>query len=1103
MRLALPLITLAVVALSPLAVRADEPAETQMEFVRKLRAKGYGDLALEYLERLKKNPPPGIGPLLPLELARTRINMARDKGPGQRLALYAEARSELEKYLQAAAGKPEATQVRLEVARIATYEGEARLSQAFAKEDEKDREAFARKAEERFQQSGKELEAAITASEALLKAGFKGTNPEEEKVFKQQLAVDILQAKLQRGRAYLEQARTYLDLDKTAVREKRGKLIETGRDILKDVAKDTEGVSPATSYLAYAWLIKAAYDLQDPDAAHKYYLQVIGTKNREAMPARRLAKLLWIQHIDEDVTIKATPQQKLKVVKDEAQKWLDTYPSYKNSPEGQAVRFELAQALLQESLTLSKDLKTPQSKKLAKDAQKILASLAESDSDFSRKAQQLDVMISLKQMGENKSVDKLKDFDECFLKARFEMSKVEQVGQQLKAKPGDAALEGERKQHLKDVIAALDRGLTLATPKTPPSQVNRARYFLTVTYLLTGEPEKAAEQGELLARAKQPSKWSSQAAGYALQAWANLVDRDATNEKARKHLQELAKFIADDKATVWKGEPVMPIARYQLALLAMRDRNHREAVEQLEKLPQDFSAYVFAQCQAAFEALLVAAKDVRTDDEKAAWKQRALAILKRVSKLPDNADSPTAQMFFAAQIEQGKLLYEEGSAAAHNGDLKGAAAKYAEMVRFVEQLEQQFQKAEPLIKEAAAPAKKGKEDEPGLPRVSPRQELRQALGTLKKYGLLGGADLEYRAGNYDKVLSKELAGGVLAQVEALGKAGEKISMPDYRITGDILALALRAQVQKGNVKGAQETLRLIQRLTDAEGRSFDPTAPLRTLLADLQAQIKDMRAKGEQAKLKQVVGTFGAFFDTLAQGGEKTALKRADIIFLANCYNSLDEYEKAAKLYAQVKPPTTKPPVLDPAKAEDEKAKEEFEKAKQEYERERQAYWLMQCFYGTALRKSGHLDEAKKVLDRILHTKDAVGQLLAQKEEIHILEEKALKKPELWGNAIVEWGKFMKNPSLIGRAKQDPEAKKVYFETYFQYSQAWFRYSQTPKIKGTPKEQTFVNRAADYALRLERNKNQEGWRIAGPLFHELLRREPVLNRAYAAMKKGS
>ena len=55
-------------------LRADEPPV--LEFVRGLRAQGMPDLALEYLQSKSKNPPANLAPLLPLELAKTRLELA-------------------------------------------------------------------------------------------------------------------------------------------------------------------------------------------------------------------------------------------------------------------------------------------------------------------------------------------------------------------------------------------------------------------------------------------------------------------------------------------------------------------------------------------------------------------------------------------------------------------------------------------------------------------------------------------------------------------------------------------------------------------------------------------------------------------------------------------------------------------------------------------------------------------------------------------------------------------------------------------------------------------------------------------------------------------
>jgi hypothetical protein len=1072
MRPVLFLVSVAVALLFPVAAGAQEQPETEMKFVNNLRAKGYNDLALEYLELLKKKGSPDLAALVPVEVARTRLGMALSMDPGQRLTEYAKARAELEQSIKANTTGPAAAKVRLEIARIASFQGQAQLAQAFRQEDEKAQEEQARKAEQQFAQAGAELEAAAKALEELYKAAPEGSA--QEKRTKKQLGADVLRANLERGRNFLDQASTYTEeyLKKTENREKRADLVKKAKEILEGVTKDENEVSAETAHLAVAWLIKVAYDDQAPDLAHTRYMQVMGFTDKDAMAAKRLARLLYIQNIDKDITLKLTGQKKLQFIQQQCQSWLDRYGSFKSTPEGQAVRMELATALLKEALSTSDKLKTAPAKKQAREAQKILTSLTESNSDYSRKAKQLSIQISLLEMGD-KAIDKLKDFGECVLKAESEMARMDQVMQKMRSKPGEAkALEGERKQHLGNVIAAFERSLQMKDAKTPESKLNEVRFYLTVSYLLNDEPEKAAKAGDELARLKTPAAKSAEAAAYALQAYGAVLEKDPANEAARNGMRDLAAFIIKDKAEVWKNEPVYPLARYQLAVLALKDRDQKTAVEHLEKVPPSFKAYTFAQCQAAF-ACLKLAKDAKSDEEKAAWQQRGLAALRRVPKLPADADPATATMFFAAQMNQGEILFNEGFALARKGQVKEAAAKYNEILQFVGQLEQQFKTASAVMEK------------------EPKEQLEQTLERLKKYGLFGAAELEYRAGQYDRVLAKELAGGVLDQVRALGKSGGKIELADTQMTGDILGLALRAQVQKGDIKSAQETLDLMQRLSGA-----DPTASLRSLLGELQAQIKELRAKGDKARLTQTVETFSKFIDALGeQHGKKATLTRNDILFLANAYNSLEQYAKAAKLYAQVEPPKGKPPVLDPDKADNEKAKEEFEKAKQKYEQDRQAYWLMQVLYGAALRKSKQLDEADKVFKRILKTPDATGKLLAHKEEIHLLEDR-----EQWARAIKEWTTFRGNPQIKANVGKDNEVTKLYFETYYHITYCLYKYSQSAKVKGTKNEEKYVKAAADQILRLENVKGQEGWRVAGPLFRELLAAEPVLDKAYKDLK---
>src|SRR5205823_6641911 len=61
--------------------QAQEDDKTQLEFVRRLRERHMSKLALEYLDRLAKTGSPAVKKLVPVEVARTKITMARELEP--------------------------------------------------------------------------------------------------------------------------------------------------------------------------------------------------------------------------------------------------------------------------------------------------------------------------------------------------------------------------------------------------------------------------------------------------------------------------------------------------------------------------------------------------------------------------------------------------------------------------------------------------------------------------------------------------------------------------------------------------------------------------------------------------------------------------------------------------------------------------------------------------------------------------------------------------------------------------------------------------------------------------------------------------------------
>lgn len=1036
--------------------QAQEAPDKQLEFVRKLRDKGYLDLALEYLEKLKKQGSPALKKFLPMEMARTRVALARTKEPEQRLGLFKAARAELSEFVKANPTGPEGVQARLDLARLVTLEGKALLTKALRQETVKAQQEEAFIAEKQFIQAGVELDAAIKQL-ADLAANYKNPDSEQEKLVRQQAEEEKISATLERGLNLLEQAKTYVDKENADLGRKRAEIVDAARNAFKGLAA-IDDQNP-TCLLAAAWMMRGAQEAQDYVASDNVYNTLMSLKQKAADPAKRWARYFQIKTILEYPDFKLPNGKKPKalekwqLVQKEALAWLNANAAYKNSPEGQAMRYELGHAYYQEAMLLSDPKKGLSAKAIPKLnlAQKYLAALADSESDVAADANQLNLSISFARMGSGTPVDKLTNFDDCFLKGHYELFQLKKLG----PKDDDA-----RKGHLKTAIAAFSRAMKLADSKTPAAKKGEARYFLATSYMLTGDAYRTAVAGEALARTVPPPKRAAAAAGYALEAYASILARD-NNETNRQHLVNLANFILDNKA--WENDPITPVTRYNLAMAYQRDGNFKDAIAQLEQLSPTYPAFIYSQGQLVFIAL--EARNKADEANKTFFQDKVLAALKRMPALPATIDSSSAAMYLFAKMEYGKWLYGEGTQHLNKGEVAPAAAKFREMTAFNKQLQEQFAKLPVKLTDDT------------------KKKVVFTLGILDKYGKLGLAETEFKAGNYDKVLGPELAGSVVADIKKLGAAAGPIRLADYEVAGEVLGLALRANVQKGNVNDAREILKLLERLTGTESDlPVDPAKLLRNLVQELEVQVNVLKKAKDPEKLKKTVANFSAFVDELAKNLNAKSLP-TDFFLVARCYDSLDQHAKSAEMYAKIVEPSFLARKL-----------KKGEKFKEEEEKQLQTYWYSQIQLASQLRQSPdkkdeNLKKAFQIVSQVQTHPNARGQLLAENETNLILQEMGN-----YGTAVTRWQSFM---NKLKSKLDEPSNKALYFDAYYNLVFSTYKYSYNPKVKGTAKEKFYINRAADLIFRLEPT---EGWQFLKDRFEALLQAEDQLRVQYQAIK---
>lgn len=1083
---------------------AQETPKTHLEFLRGLRDKGYFDLAEAQLEKLKALADPEMKALLPLESARLQLAQAKEKPAEQRGPYFTQAGKDLVAYIKANAGKPEAVQAQLELARLFSFQAEALLSKALQEPSLAAAHVQARPAEKQFLLAGAELEQAAKALTALAEV-FKSDDPKEEKRVRQQMSQDYWQARLERAANYVNLARTYLDIGKTVHLKGRTEKLVEARKAFEAIYLDTK--EPAVQAVARAWIGKCALETDAPDVAAKHLDAVINDTAKTAQAGQRLARFFYIQWVPTNPKIKGSEKEKIALMEKLSLAWLKEYPGNLKTPEGQGVQFELAEAYSREANLLwqadiqkaiAKEKDKEKAKEMARGiappkgalelfdkAQRLYDAVAAGDSDYAEKANQQSTSIAFRKMGETTSIDSLRDFPSCFLRAQFELMRMRHAMETGKEK--------ERKTHLRQAVRSLRRGLILADARTPPSKIDEARFLLTTAYLVQEDFERAAVMGEFLAHLRPPTKRSPAGAGYALEAYAGMLQREnENNEENRRRLQTLADFVlSDENQKMWKDDAVTPVARFQVAMALMKDQDedgrkpYPQVIEHLEKITPEFPGYAYIQGQLVFIAQEARAQKSLSPERQAFYVKVARNALAHLKDLPANPDPATAAMFFSAKLQNAQFLYEDAAEQLRLKQLVPAVKVYQEMGTFLDGLKGQIEKQ---------PAE--------LVPEETKDRLLYELGVLRKFATLGQAEIEYRQREYKKVLTPAMTGATLDAVRKM-KAGEdgKIRLKDFQVTSELLVLALRAQVQDGQVKEAKETFRFLEILSGEEGDiEAGLNNVLRKIVEDLQTQVRELKASGDAKRLEETVKNFSDFLSDRADSFSKAKkVNNEELGFLASAYASLDLHDKAADLFRKIPAPEA---LSKPAKAA----------FAPEEEADLYRYWILQIEFAKTRRlggaemkeadkKEAAIKEANGIVERLLKHPHARMNLMAKEERLYIYEEAGL-----YGTAIGGWTDLMKEPflkdNLAGAAKLrilfDRRPKDVYFNAFYHYGYSVYRYAQSEAGKKAGATAKYTDFAAKHFLRLKNAASPEGWQIVEPLFNDLRARETAFREAFEA-----
>lgn len=1031
------LVAMLVLGTSVVFLRAQEAAHvTEMRFVNELRKRRLNDLALEYLLKLEKTASPALKKELPLEIAKTRLEAAGDEpDTNKRLAQYRETQAEFKKFLVENKNHPRTAEVKLDLARVLVLQGRTELSRAWLQESVEGRVAEGLKARATFLEAGTALQAASVEIGKALDI-VKESTTAEDKALAKKYQEDYLQCDLEKGLNFIDQAQTFLDESKDIVLKERGQRVQQAQQILEKVAA-VDDTSPLC-WQAKAWSARCYHELGEPKKARQRFTEILGG-GRQAAEGQRLARYFRLLVISE--APEPDDKNPPAIIMEAGKRWLVDYPSYRNTTEAYGLRYLLARTLLRE--TENPKTQAKQKTVYLADAKKLIHDITATENEYTDRGRQLTEVIVNKEGGFKKDIAQLTTFEDCFIRARYE---IRQMSEDPKTIKNDKELEDQRKKRQANVMEALSLGLTKPDAKGKGSQdINTAKAILTFYYFNAGKYKEAIDVGETFARFDPRAAQAANAAIYALQSHSQALgerERKMASPDEMKADRDKMVALAHYMKERWPKETAGNLARHQLAILMMREKNIAECIKELVEIAKDYPGYIRSQILLV-EACSQAEKDKLDPlpgDKADGYRTRAIAALETMPDLVAGADPMTNQMYMMSRV---KLLQEWFK-----------VKKYKEM----DALSAKLLPLAGTLKVNDDPAKD----------TEMKDYFKKTMGDMQLYAFYGLAQAEFDAKNYQAVAT--LLEPLLTAAKA--NANHQV-LKNQQLGNALLSMALRSDIQLGKLDQARQVIPLLQALSKEAGDAAAGTTILKQLVAIIQKQLEDMGKNKDEKAMAAMKTGFTAILDDLTKQEAKPTPEYT--LLLAQVYATMNENKKAADLLDKVPEP----------KADDQQGKK--------------VYQAVRLLYVRQLRLNGDYDKAKPILfDTIIGTKEKPGwgqrNIDALKERVLLLEADgnfAVAAQE--ANRLVQ--------SLVKKASTDNALKEQYLECYYHVVYCFLKHGQNQV--DPVKRAKFIKDAATQIIALEARWMGFGSEASTKRFQELLQKELELKQVYDDLKKAT
>jgi hypothetical protein len=832
--------------------------EPYLEFARRLRENGMPDIAADYLQHLaERKPSAEVSALIPLELGRARFDVAVREGDlKKRNQQFSAARSAYESFLTTHRDDPRFAEIQLELARLIALEGKLLLDQAKQQESSAARKDLTAQAGRLFKDAADQLAHATGAVDKRL-SQLQDSTKNEEKARKTDLETIRSRARLDEAINLINRSATLLESRDT---KGRASTITEAKKLLTVLAAGDE-TDPLT-WQAKVWQGRLSEEIDARPEAVRIYSELAKQTAPAAAAAARTAGYLFlrVQANEEQAPDRAA---RVRQVVSACEDWLKTHRDVIDSPEGQGVRYILATLLEEQArpgivrpqnqANAPPRITTAYQATLAK-AEHIYKDLSATENDYTDRARRRRNAILVILLGDRaRDVAKLITFEECYVTAQVEAA---DLGR------GRAPPE-ERTERLAKIVSCLKRGLFLAGKGDNPNDVTDARLMLAYAYLAAGEPYQAAILAEYLSRSSPIGRRAAEAAAYALQAYAAILDGDRRRNAGADEIkadQRRLRGVAELMEKTWPNEEATDMARHQLGGFLVEDRNYLDAIAMLGRVAPTYAGFAEARYQEGAAAQKAQGDDLVSAAKKKELLRRAIADLEKVPDPSPGASEQTTLAGCLARLEFGNLLLLDVKP---DGTNFGRAAEVAKQIA---KLVPELSLEESYATQVAAEANR------------------------LKLAAAGGRALQLIAAEK----FEEARAGLAPLVAAAEKdANQKdVYEPLREAQRQIVTLALRCAIIENKAGEADKALFLLRRICPPDGPGAANSRLLQVVI-DLKREAVAFKEKGETARRDRLERGLTGFVDELAKAPNLTSEVR---LFLASAYASLDQHTKAADL---------------------------------------------------------------------------------------------------------------------------------------------------------------------------------------------------------------